>query len=217
MRLVLLTSSWCSGWLRAMAGRLALSLPRNMAPHRSGLVSRPNGLLTKIARMIPRVPKVNIHGGVIVLDLNVFDLPKPVVPSVVDSVSVPVEVVNDQAVQAKKLWIALLCSRFDWSFDGLGWPYNADRPLVIAESRNWFGSRDFFVTCALCDLDGHAVLEHWTRLQVRWANGDRDIPHATIGRMDRRARMARGAVAVNAGGSVRSKNQPVSDQTGAAA
>lgn len=37
-------------------------------------------------------------------------------------------------------------------------PRLADQPLDIDRARRWFGSHDFFMTCALAGLDGAWVL-----------------------------------------------------------
>ena len=37
-------------------------------------------------------------------------------------------------------------------------PYNIDHACEIDSARRWFGSRDFFMVCALAGLDGALVL-----------------------------------------------------------
>lgn len=54
----------------------------------------------------------------------------------------------------RAVWCAVIDAQFSLAVD----PKLADRPHEVASARRWFGSRDFFMVCALAGLDGNWVL-----------------------------------------------------------
>lgn len=54
----------------------------------------------------------------------------------------------------RALWCAVIEEQLRLALS----PRMADRPHQIDSARRWFGSRDFFMACALAGLDGDWVL-----------------------------------------------------------
>lgn len=57
-------------------------------------------------------------------------------------------------VACRALWCAVVEAQFLLAVS----PARSDRPFEIAAARCWFGSRDFFMCCALAGVDGATVL-----------------------------------------------------------
>lgn len=54
----------------------------------------------------------------------------------------------------RALWCAVVEEQFRLAVS----PKMADRPAEISAARRWFGTRDFFMACALAGVDGAWVL-----------------------------------------------------------
>lgn len=54
----------------------------------------------------------------------------------------------------RALWCAVVEEQFQLAVS----PKMADRPAEISAARRWFGTRDFFMACALAGVDGAWVL-----------------------------------------------------------
>lgn len=63
-----------------------------------------------------------------------------------------------EAEPCRALWLRCLSQHWDAA---LGEP---DYGVSVGEARRWIGTADFFTVCALCDLDGQAVLERYQAL-----------------------------------------------------
>jgi len=54
----------------------------------------------------------------------------------------------------QRLWCAVIDEQFRLAVS----PVRIDRPFEVSAARSWFGTRDFFMACALAGLDGAWVL-----------------------------------------------------------
>lgn len=54
----------------------------------------------------------------------------------------------------RALWCAVVSEQFRLAVS----PNTVDRPVEISAARRWFGTRDFFMVCALAGVDGAWVL-----------------------------------------------------------
>ena len=54
----------------------------------------------------------------------------------------------------RRLWCAVIDEQFRLAVS----PVRIDRPFEVSAARDWFGTRDFFMACALAGLDGAWVL-----------------------------------------------------------